>query len=162
MTTRSDRLNLQNVDLQQIDLAELARRSKGYGLRCPLCRNLMVLRRTDKFRYGSGRSRLFWGCIRFPDCNSTHGAHPNGKPLGIPADAETKQSRMKAHEAFDKLWTEHGLSRRESYTVLQKMMGMSADEAHIGRFDIAQCQRLISLCRTHGAALTLLSHGLHD
>lgn len=56
----------------------------------------MMLRNS---RYG-----LFWGCSRFPECRSTHGAHPDGRPLGKPATAEVKQARIAAHAAFDRLW----------------------------------------------------------
>lgn len=145
------------TDLQRLTAEELAERSTGHNVRCPICKDLMVLRRTDRFTYSNGDSRLFYGCRNFPECKSTHGAHPDGKPLGIPADRETKRWRMKAHESFDKLWKSHGLTRGESYKVLQKMMGMTEGEAHIGRFNIEQCKRLIALADSHGDALTVLS-----
>ena len=56
----------------------------------------MILRNS---KYGK-----FWGCIRFPECKETHGAHPNGKPLGIPADKETRLLRTKAHKLLDKYY----------------------------------------------------------
>lgn len=103
---------------------------------CPECGDLMELRNS---KYG-----LFYGCVRYPECTGTHGAHNNsGEPLGIPANKETKEWRIRAHAAFDKVWKKYGYTRPESYRLLQTVMGMTAGEAHIGRFDKGQCQRLI-------------------
>lgn len=106
----------------------------------------MRLRTTQKYHYRNGQPRRFWGCSRWPDCDCVHGAHPDGKPLGIPADDATKQARIKAHAAFDRLWKpELGgqLRRKEAYRVMRELMGMTNDEAHIGRFDTPQCETLI-------------------
>ncbi len=103
---------------------------------CPDCEADMILRNS---KYG-----LFYGCINFPECTSAHGAHKDtGEPLGIPADKKTKEWRMKAHEAFDQLWKKYGYKRKESYKLLQTTMGMTSEQAHIGRFDIEQCKKLI-------------------
>jgi hypothetical protein len=64
--------------------------------------------------------------------------------MGIPADKETKEWRIKAHAAFDpyvKKWFDN---RREGYIFLQNIMGLPADQAHISRFDIEQCKKLIA------------------
>ena len=104
---------------------------------CPECNSEMVLRNS---KYG-----LFYGCSRYPECKGAHGAHQSsGKPLGIPADKETKTWRMKAHDAFDKLWKKYGYKRKDSYKLLQTIMGLNEKEAHIGRFDKKQCQFLIA------------------
>jgi len=66
--------------------------------------------------------------------------------LGIPANKETKQWRIKAHDAFDQLWkVKKVMSRKRCYAWMQEVMDMTPDEAHIGRFDIPQCQKLIDL-----------------
>jgi len=104
---------------------------------CPECGAEMVLRNS---KYG-----LFYGCSHYPECQATHGAHQNsGEPLGIPADKQTKQWRIKAHETFDNYYKKWGMKRKEAYKFLQTLMGLSQKEAHIGRFDKEQCQRLIS------------------
>lgn len=103
---------------------------------CPECGAEMVLRNS---KYG-----LFYGCSRYPECQATHGAHQNsGKPLGVPADKETKQWRIKAHDIFDTYWKRWGMKRQEAYKFLQTTMGLSLKEAHIGRFTKQQCQELI-------------------
>jgi ssDNA-binding Zn-finger/Zn-ribbon topoisomerase 1 len=87
---------------------------------------------------------LFYGCTKYPNCKSTHGAHRNGDPLGKPADEETKAARIEAHNIFDLLWKDKGpLSRSDAYKWMQKAMGLSKDEAHIGMFDKEQCELLI-------------------
>ncbi|MBV8782508.1 MAG: topoisomerase DNA-binding C4 zinc finger domain-containing protein [Phycisphaerae bacterium] len=101
---------------------------------CPDCGAPMVLRSSPKFRYRSGEPRKFFGCSRFPECTATHCAHPDGKPMGTPADTATKQARIRAHGAFDQLWK--GPSAP-----------MSPDDAHIGRFTAEQCEQLIERLR---------------
>lgn len=108
-------------------------------LACPDCGAPMLLRNS---RYGK-----FYGCSRFPACKAAHGAHPDGRPLGIPANAETKAWRMRAHDAFDQLWKSGRMSRREAYAWLRTTMGLGKADCHIGRFDIDQCQQVIAVCR---------------
>ena len=71
------------------------------GMECPECSADMVLRNS---RFGK-----FYGCSTFPLCKATHGAHPNGKPLGFPANKELKQLRMKAHRELEKHFGKWGL-----------------------------------------------------
>lgn len=108
---------------------------------CPDCGTLMILRPS---RYG-----LFYGCRAFPDCKGTHGAHPNGAPLGVPANKATKDMRIRAHAAFDAIWKpgiEKGRKRRRgrSYCWLAKRMGVK--EVHMGEMTIEECENVIRLC----------------
>lgn len=107
------------------------------GLSCPECGAPMVLRRS---KYGP-----FYGCSTFPECYAAHGAHANGVPLGIPTDKETKEWRIKAHEAFDQLWKGKGapMSRRKAYLLMGDLMDLPSEEVHIGRFTTDQCRELI-------------------
>lgn len=111
--------------------------AKAQALDCPECGAPMKLRSS---RYG-----LFYGCTKYPACNGTHGAHPNGAPLGTPADAETKAARIRAHAVFDALWKgpKASLTRCGAYLELQSKMGLRSDEAHIGKFTKEQCEQLI-------------------
>jgi len=106
---------------------------------CPECGAAMVLRES---RFGP-----FYGCRRYPSCDATHGARPDGRPHGVPADKPTKKERILVHALFDQLWRgpQAPMSRTEAYGWMQKMMRMSADEAHIGRFMIVDCVRLRAL-----------------
>lgn len=109
---------------------------------CPECGARMVLRRS---RYG-----LFYGCERWPTCKGTHGAHAaTGEPLGFPADQETKAARIRAHDWLDRLWLgpTAPMRRREAYRWMREAMGLSREEAHVGRFTRELCARLVALIR---------------
>jgi len=114
-----------------------------HNLLCPEpgCDGRLILKES---KYG-----LFYGCTEWPRtrCPGAHGAHPDGTPLGIPASKETKQARMKAHDAFDMLWKQPTkvIDRRGAYKWMQAMMNLTTEEAHIGRFTIEQCEELCGL-----------------
>lgn len=110
----------------------------------------------------------YWRCSRYPECRGAHGAHPNGAPMGEPADAETRVLRIRAHEVFDPLWRdapllygERALDPRES----KKLMSIAKRRAydwlehkldgenpHIGSADRATCHRIIFICSRATAA----------
>ena len=104
----------------------------------PGCSGRLVLKES---KYG-----LFYGCTMWPQtrCPGAHGAHPDGTPLGIPASKETKQYRMKAHDAFDRLWKQPTkvTDRAGAYKWMRAVMHLTEEEAHIGRFTIEQCEEL--------------------
>lgn len=104
---------------------------------CPECDAPMRLRQS---KHGK-----FYSCPNWPECDVTHGAHPDGRPLGKPATREVREARVRAHAAFDGLWKGGGMKRKDAYSWLQEAMGLTRDEAHIGNFDAAQCERLVEL-----------------
>jgi len=106
----------------------------------------MVLRETKKFKTRDGKPRKFFGCSNYPKCKGTHGAHPDGRPLGVPGDAATKAARGRAHAAFDKLWKQGLMQRKEAYRWLDKALALGKGKAHIGGFDIATCEKVVKLC----------------
>jgi len=102
----------------------------------------MKLRYSPKFKGGN----WFYGCSRFPACSGSHGCHQDsGKPLGKPADRETKEWRIKAHDAFDTLWQVGPMNRREAYKWLATEIGVT--EIHMGESDIETCKKVIELVR---------------
>ncbi len=109
-----------------------------HDVTCPECGEKMMLRNS---RFG-----WFYGCSMFPKCRAAHGAHPNGEPLGIPADSKTKAWRVKAHNEFDKLWNgpDAEMSRSEAYRWMIETLALAKDDAHIGKFSTEQCQQLIA------------------
>lgn len=110
---------------------------------CGECSAEMVLRKSPKYK------SPFWGCSKFPECRGSHGAHPDGRPLGVPANQETKQWRIKAHDAFDTLWKCGGINmtRRKAYKRLAEKMGVS--EIHIGESDIETCKKIIEAVQSN-------------
>lgn len=123
---------------------------KEHDLRCPEpgCGGRLRLRRNGKWG-------PWYACERWAEtgCPGAHGCHRGGTPLGIPADYATRQARRRAHAAFDLLWRGRRprMSRPGAYAWLARMMGMTAGEAHIGRFTAEQCARTEALLRqTYG------------
>lgn len=113
-----------------------------HNLTCPECGSPMTLRVTSKFKTKDGQPRKFYGCSRWPKCDATHSAHPNGEPMGVPADKETKEWRIKAHAAFD-LWIEkEGMMKSDAYPLLAEYC-FQVREVHIGEMDIAACRKVI-------------------
>lgn len=119
------------------ELSKKKYRGKVNNLDCPECEGTLVLRDS---KYGP-----FYGCCNFPQCKAAHGAYPDGSPLGIPADKETKRWREKCHEVFDRLWKDHsyGYSRKQAYRVLQVVTDLPKEDAHISKFDIKTCKYVI-------------------
>jgi ssDNA-binding Zn-finger/Zn-ribbon topoisomerase 1 len=124
-------------------------------VKCGDCGAPMVLRTTNKYTYRNGDPRPFYGCSRWPECQGTHGAHPDGRPMGIPGDAATKKARHEAHLAFEALCQQRGWvggkhQKRGAYTWLGRKLGIIEQqietECHIGRFDIATCKRVVAIC----------------
>jgi ssDNA-binding Zn-finger/Zn-ribbon topoisomerase 1 len=117
--------------------------AQQHKLACPNCGpergSIMVQRR----RGSDGAP--FWGCERFPRCKATHGAHPDGTPLGVPGTMDVKLARIRAHDALDRLWTEGGMHRNGAYAWLSEAMGIPRESAHIGAFDAAQCNIVVQL-----------------
>ena len=68
-------------------------------------------------------------------------------PMGRLANSELRRAKMAAHTAFDPIWREGGTPRRIAYDWLAKQLGIHLDDTHIGEFDLAQCQRVVEICR---------------
>lgn len=113
--------------------------------KCGECGSDMVLRTAKKiFTDRQLKNPRFWGCSKYPDCRGTHGAHPDGRPLGVPANKETKAWRIKAHDTFDTLWkcSQITMTRKKAYKLLAEKLGVT--EVHIGESDIETCRKIIS------------------
>lgn len=113
-----------------------------FDLDCPDClgKSHLQLRKSDA--HG-----LFYGCVKWPDCRGTHGAHPDGRPKGIPGNKATREARIKAHEVFDLLFSgpKPKMTEEAAYVWMAGAMGLSFEEAHIARFTVEQCNALIKL-----------------
>jgi hypothetical protein len=95
------------------------------------------------------REKLFYLC---KPCNAYVGCHPNtDKPLGRLANAELRKAKMDAHMLFDPLWQgskrQKYKRRGEAYKWLAEQLGMPQHECHIGMMDVADCKRVIEVCR---------------
>jgi hypothetical protein len=119
----------------------------------------MRLRTTTKYRYPNGDPRLFYGCANYPRCDMVCAAHPDGRPASIPADAETKAARGRAHQVFDRIWKSGWLTQKGAYRWLQRTMNMTVDQAHIGHFTKDQCEQLIGILSRPGMLHSLGGKG---
>lgn len=81
--------------------------------------------------YGSGK------CYICTKCGAYVGTHkPNPKEaMGILANKEMRDLKMKCHDVFDKLW-HNSKERNELYKRLANIMNIPVDECHFGYFDI--------------------------
>ncbi len=107
------------------------------GLRCAECGHALAL---GEDKYGV-RYLPASPCAR-SRCAGSVGAHPDGRPLGRPADRRTKDARIVAHEEFDRLWKGGLMGRSQAYAWMVRALGISAREAHIGEFGAEECRRL--------------------
>ena len=93
-----------------------------------------------------GRS---YGMIYYcPGCKAWVGVHKGTDvPLGRLADAQLRKAKIAAHAAFDTIWRRRRTTRKEAYKWLSEQMGLPVEKTHIGMFDLAQCEQVITLCK---------------
>jgi len=108
---------------------------KPIDLKCPECGAKMVLRFTNKFKYRNGESRPFYGCSRFPECRATHGAHPDGKPFGVPATKEVKELRVKVHQKMDEVFGAWKTLSRQEKREVYFWLRDNAPKGHVGEMN---------------------------
>ena len=107
-------------------------------LYCPNCGSVMILHKAVRQ----------YKCSKYPKCKAVHGSHPDGTPLGTPADTMTCRARRRAHKAFDAIFhTYPEIHRTVCYHWMQLAMGLTIAEAHIAHFDVQKCDELIKLCK---------------
>lgn len=105
---------------------------------CPDCSGEMHLQK--KPHSWRGGSDWVYLCENYPQCRGLMSAHPNGKPLGKPADAYTRRARRMVHRIFDPLWLNapERCARRRAYQWLALHMGIPEKECHISMMNIEQ------------------------
>ena len=97
--------------------------------------------------------KTFWRCV---PCKAYVGCHKNSDtPLGRLANAELRKAKLEAHTVFDPLWRRGTMSRRHAYALLAQKMGIPANQAHIGMFDVPQCRQVKEIFEAY-------HHNFHD
>lgn len=78
-------------------------------------------------------------------CGAYVGLHPfTAIPLGTLATEPMRNARQRAKAAFNPLWQQNGMDRREAYRRLAGAMGIAdVGNCHIAWFDEAQCNVVI-------------------
>lgn len=95
-----------------------------------------------------GPFRPYYSCSRWPECRGSHGAHDDGRPLGIPGNAETKAARRRAHVSLQKI--EDLIGKAAAYKWLATVLHIERDDCHIGAFDLAQCEKVVGAVKSYG------------
>ena len=109
---------------------------------CPYCGNSAAY--CDSSIVYRGQSYgMIWLCNSYPDCDAYVGAHPSGHPKGRLAKKDLREWKMKAHSSIDWMWKSGMMERTEVYKLVQDLMGMTESDAHIGKWDIPTCRRLV-------------------
>ena len=62
------------------------------------------------------------------------------------ANEVLRLKRRETHQVFDQYWQSSGLSRTKAYKWLAGQMNLPEKNAHIGGFEMDQCQQVIDLC----------------
>lgn len=76
-------------------------------------------------------------------CWAYVGTHPDGRPLGTPANRELRRARQLLHvRQVDPLWLNQPEknARTMVYAFLAERLGLTADECHVGCFDLERCR----------------------
>ena len=82
------------------------------------------------------------------NCNAWVGCHKGTtRPLGNLANEVLRLKRMETHQVYDAFWKRSGMTRTQAYKWLAEQMNLTEDRAHIGSFEMDQCQMVIELCR---------------
>ncbi len=82
-------------------------------------------------------------------CKAYVGCHRDGRPLGILANSALRKLKSQAHAAFDPLWREGKMTRREAYSWLSEKLGTHPDDTHIGMFGEKMCKKVVEVCRSY-------------
>ena len=65
--------------------------------------------------------------------------------LGRLANAELREAKHQAHEAFDRLWKEKVISRHKAYRLLSDELNIEPEYAHIGMLDADDCREVVRI-----------------
>ena len=83
-----------------------------------------------------------YACEDYPKCDTYCG---KGATL---ANRELRELRKKCHALFDIKWKTGQMKRGKCYGWLKKEMGLTrSTDAHIARFNVEQCNRLLLLLK---------------
>lgn len=112
-------------------------------VKCPYCGQYAIF--IDSARVYHGKSYgMIWLCRNYPKCDAYIGCHEGTDiPKGRMANKQLRTWKILAHKAFDPLWKSGRMTRKAAYRYMQQIMKMSPKEAHIGKFDVPECRKLV-------------------
>lgn len=82
-------------------------------------------------------------------CKSWVGIHPDSEAaaLGRLANAELREWKKKAHDAFDPIWKSNLMNREQAYDWLSEKLKVPRHYTHIGFFGVETCKKLVTICK---------------
>lgn len=81
-------------------------------------------------------------------CDAYCGVHKNSdQALGRLANAELREWKKKAHDAFDPIWKSNLKRRKEAYAWLGKQIGTPPEYTHIGMMGVNTCKKVVEICK---------------
>lgn len=121
-----------------------------YPEKCNLCNGEVILISNSKIygkEYGSGK------CYYCTKCGAYVGTHkPRPKEaLGLLANKEMREMKMKCHELFDLKWKneptskKRHIARKQAYKELADSLHISINECHFGYFDLNMLNKVYKL-----------------
>ena len=93
--------------------------------------------------YGSGF--CYW-CSECGAYVGTHKVAPK-EALGILANEEMRQMKMKCHDIFDKMWNTPN-QRRNLYKWLAKELKIHVEDCHFGYFDLSMLNKALKILQS--------------
>lgn len=117
---------------------------------CRYCGGVIRLVRAERI-YGEKSARRL-GLIgeyiyQCQNCNARVGCHKGtDRPLGDVANEALRLKRIETHHVFDAFWRSQHMTRTGAYRWLSQQMRLPAKLAHIGGFEMDQCQEVIDMC----------------
>lgn len=102
-----------------------------------------VIRCSARALYGARGQGEIYFCT---NCNAAVGVNTAGEPKGKLANAVLRQKRIDTHRIFDRWWKTRGMTRSEGYVWLARQMHLPTRLAHIGNFDMDECDTVVALC----------------
>lgn len=115
------------------------------GKICPYCKGKTEITLASEI-YGKPMFGKNYGNIWIcRPCDAYVGCHKGTNvALGRLADFPLRIAKQKAHKAFDRLWKEEEIMKREeAYGWLADILELPKEYCHIGMFSVKTCERVV-------------------
>ena len=87
---------------------------------------------------------MLYVCKNYPACDAYVRVQKGTTiPLGTVANRELRELRAEAHRQFDKLFLRGYMSKHDAYQWLGGILGVPANQAHIGKLSVLACNLVI-------------------
>ena len=75
--------------------------------------------------------------------------------LGRLANKELRTLKMQAHKAFDPIWKDGYMTRKQAYKWLSDQLEIPEEYTHIGMFGVETCKIVARICKSKYLLLQL-------